>query len=344
VVLMLCSSGCRLSYVLHAAAGQYRLLKNSVPVEEALKKEVLSPEEKDRLRLVSRVKEFGEEALGLKTSGNYGTVYLDSGRRPLYVISACPKDRLKLKTWWFPVVGSMPYLGFFDLERAKAEREKLIRMDMDVTLGTASAYSTLGWFDDPVTRNLLEGSTLDLVETILHEMTHVTLYVKGQGAFNEGLAMLVGKRGALLFFEETFGPDHPFTADAQHAIEDERLFSSYLASILEELEALYDSPVSYEEKLLHREKLFARAVEKFGKTKERFKTNHFLHFDSSPLNNAYLLSIGLYHRRFLLFEAFLREKGDSIPELLAFFGKLAGENGDILARAKTSFHGSVPDS
>ena len=117
-------------------------------------------------------------------------------------------------TWWFPVVGNMPYLGFFDLEKARAEKEKWVQKDLDVIIGRADAYSTLGWFQDPVTRNLLQGSQVDLAETILHEMTHTTLYVKGQGAFNEGLAVLVGKVGTHRFMEKTYGPSHPLTIQA----------------------------------------------------------------------------------------------------------------------------------
>ncbi|HIJ58907.1 MAG TPA: hypothetical protein HPP41_04510, partial [Deltaproteobacteria bacterium] len=97
------------------------------------------------------------------------------------------------------------------VEGAQEERDRLINEHLDVSLSVADAYSTLGWFKDPVTLNLIEGSTPDLVETILHEMTHTTIYLKGQGAFNEGVAVLVGKAGAFLFFQDVFGPSHPFT-------------------------------------------------------------------------------------------------------------------------------------
>ena len=163
----------------------------------------------------------------------------------------------------------MPYLGFFDRESADAEREKLLKKDLDVSVGVADAYSTLGWFEDPVTLNLLEGSTLDLVDTILHEMTHTTLYVKGQGEFNEGLAMLVGKVGAILFLENAYGPLDPLTVEAKKSLEDERIFSSFLTSLLEQLESVYDSPITYQEKLTEREKTFSRSQEAFSQIKSR---------------------------------------------------------------------------
>ncbi|MBW1797071.1 MAG: aminopeptidase, partial [Deltaproteobacteria bacterium] len=271
---------------------------------------------------------------GLKKTENYETVYLESNKRPIYVVSASPKDRLARITWWFPVVGDMPYLGFFDLTKAKAEKEELIKKDLDVILGMAEAYSTLGWFKDPVTLNLVEGSTVDLVETILHEMTHTTLYVKGQGEFNEGLAVLVGKVGAFLFLDKTFGPSHPFTVEAKKSIEDERIFCSFLGPLLKRLERLYDSPISYQEKLARREKIFSDSLEDYRDVKAGFKTDRFTRFGSGGMNNAYLMSVGLYHRNFHLFESVLKKKGNSIRDTLAFFKGLTEEGDDILESAR----------
>ena len=306
---------------------------------EALNNDSLTKEQKDRLRLVARIKDFGEKALGLKKTRNYQTVYLNSGQHPIYCVSASPKDRLERITWWFPVVGDMPYLGFFELKKAKAEKNNLVKKNLDVTIGTANAYSTLGWFRDPVTLNLIKGSIVDLVETILHEMTHATLYVKGQGEFNEGLAVLVGKMGSLLFLESTFGHSHPFTIEVKKSIEDERIFSSFLNSLLEKLEHLYNAPISYQDKLGGREKIFSAFLDDFSILKGTLQTRRFTGFGRMELNNAYLLSIGLYHRHFHSFEAILKEKGGSIRETLAFFRGLSKKEGDILENARKWLNG-----
>jgi predicted aminopeptidase len=334
LILIVFCAGCRLTYIFHAAAGQFRLLHGSVPVEEALKDVSLGPDQKEHLRLVARIKDFGERELGLKKTRNYEKVYLKSPQAPIYTVSASPKDRLTLITWWFPVVGDMPYLGFFDLEKAKAEKEKLTKKDLDVTMGMADAYSTLGWFRDPVTMNLVEGSTVALVETILHEMTHTTLYIKGQGELNEGLAVLVGKVGAFLFLDTNYGPKHLMTIEAQKSIEDEHIFCSFLNSLLEKLERLYDSPISYRGKLDQRRELFAAFLEDFGRLRSRLQTDRFTRFGSGGLNNAYLMSVGLYHRNFGLFESVLKKKGNSIRETLAFFQGLSREDGDIIERVR----------
>jgi len=337
VLLLLLSlnlSGCRLTYLLHAAAGQAKLLSGAVPMEDGLQDATLSDQKKDRLRLVPHIKAFGERTLGLKETKNYEKIYLASSRPPVYVISACPKDRLAPVTWWFPIVGRMPYLGFFDLETARAEKDKLLAKDLDVSLGAAEAYSTLGWFRDPVTLNMIDDSTLDLVETILHEMTHTTLYVKGQGLFNESVAMLVGKIGALLFLEDFYGPGHPLTLEARDSIEDERLFASYIDALLEKLDSLYRTPIPFQTKLKQREKIFSETLDEFRRLRPKLKTDRFTGFGLVPLNNAYLLTIGLYHRHFHLFEELFLEKGHDLKKTLVFLENLAANEGDMIEKMR----------
>jgi predicted aminopeptidase len=332
-LLFLCT-GCRLTYLLHAGVGQFRLIQGSIPIQEALEDDTLTQEKKERLRLVARIKAFGVQELGLKETDSYRTVYLKSRQDPIFVVSASPKDRLSRVTWWFPVVGRMPYLGFFDLTSAKAEKENLLSKDLDVHIGRAAAYSTLGWFDDPVTLNLIEGSHVGLVETLLHEMTHNTLYVKGQGEFNEGLAMLVGKVGARRFFEKHYGPSHPFAREAAFGVEDERRFCAYLAELFARLEDLYAGPLDYSEKLARREAIFTSALDDFHTVRARLKTDRFRLFGHDGLNNAYLMIIGLYHRNFLLFEALFEQNGRSVRQTLAFFRELSKKEGDLLQMAR----------
>jgi predicted aminopeptidase len=318
---------------MHAAIGQMRLVSSAVPIDKALAGDALSERQKERVVLVSSIKAFGEQALGLKETCNYETIYLESDRPPIYTLVAAPKDKLILVTWWFPVVGRMPYLGFFDPGKAREQEQRLVQRDLDVVIGRAEAFSTLGWFRDPLTLNLIHGSELDLVETILHEMTHTTLYVKGQGAFNEGLAQIVGKKGALLFLEKTRGPDHPLTLEAAAALDDERLFAGFIDSLLADLDHLYRSSLSREEKLAAREQIFQRSLVDFETLRTRLKTDRFAHFGRAPLNNAYLMAFGLYHRHFPLFEAVLERHHKSIPEMLRFFRDLSRKEGDLLVAA-----------
>jgi len=332
-IVALCA-GCRAGYVMHAAAGEFRLLSSAVPVHEALDDPSLTPTQKERLFLVSQIKEFGENELGLKKTSSYETICMGTDRPPVYTVAAAPKDKLALRTWWFPVVGKMPYLGFFDIASAREEKQRLLQADLDVILGRAEAFSTLGWFRDPLTLNLIDGSEVDLVEIILHEMTHTTLYVKGQGEFNEGLAQVVGKWGAFLFFEKYRGPSAAMTAEAKASIEDERFFSLFLDSVLEELDRLYESALPLEEKLRRREEIFSRCLESFQSLKGALKTQRFVRFDQTPLNNAYLMAVSLYHRRFPLFETALARNGHCVREMLLFFRALSEQKGNMLELAR----------
>ncbi len=332
--LMLSGSGCRLSYLFHVAKGQIQLLNGAMPISEALNSQPFTPAQREKLVLVPQIKAFGEKALGLKKTTNYETVYPRSDQNPIYIVSASAKDHFSRKTWWFPIVGNMPYLGFFDLEKAKNERKLLLDEGLDVFVGKAGAYSTLGWFQDPVPMNLIEGNTPQLVETLLHEMTHATLYVNGQGTFNEGLAVLVGKVGAFQFFEKFFGTEHPFTRQAQNALADERLFSRFLNALMLDLERLYKRDMAYEEKLVRREQVFAGYRNRFQGLKADLKTRQFVHFGQAPLNNAYLLTVALYHRHFELFEAALKKENGSIRGMMLFFEGFSQQDGDFIERLR----------
>jgi predicted aminopeptidase len=343
-VLLLClilsGTGCRLSYLFHVAKGQIQLLNGAVPIEEALNTEPFTADQRNKLLLVKQIKAFGEKELGLKKTGNYETVYPHANQNPIYIVAASARDCFSQKIWWFPIVGDMPYLGFFDLKEAKEERARLQHENLDVYVGRAGAYSTLGWFQDPVTMNLIDGTTPQLVNTLLHEMTHATLYVNGQGAFNEGLAVLVGKVGAFQFFKKTFGPAHPFTVKARNALADERLFSRFLNVLMDELEKVYALQVSYEEKLVLRERVFATYLEKFEDLKGDLKTRQFVHFGQMPLNNAYLMTVALYHRHFELFEMLLTRNYGSVSETILFLEKFSQKEGDLIVQLRNMLNDS----
>jgi len=240
----------------------------------------------------------------------------------------------------------MPYLGFFDRERALKEREKLKIRGLDTYMGMADAYSTLGWFDDPVTLNLLQGSTVDLVETVLHEMTHATLYVPGEGEFNEGLAALVGKVGAAQFCEKAYGPRHMFTVAAIGGQEDERVFSGYLNALMDRMEDLYGSPLGFPEKMALKEHVLSDAVGEFERLTPKMRTRRFAGFGAGGLNNAYLMTVCLYHRRYREFERVLALHENSVKAMMAFFVKLSQEEGDLMERVTEylSKKGPVPAS
>lgn len=240
-------------YVVKQAQGQLRILSGARPIPEMLADPSVPGAVKEKLRLVLEIREFGERELGLLPSGNYTRVY-DTGGEPVsHLVSACRKDRFSPHTWWFPVVGTVPYKGFFDLADAEAEAAELEEQGYDVARHEVSAYSTLGWFSDPLFSPTLEDPEEEIADLILHELTHATLYVPGDSDFNESLASFVGRQGALEFVRWRFGQGSAvYDRTVQRIAAAERRDAAAL-DLYRRLDDLYRSGTSREDILAVRE-------------------------------------------------------------------------------------------
>lgn len=194
-------TGCSTLYVLENAIHQAALLSRRQPIDDIISSENTQTDLKRRLQLVKAAKHFAESELGLKKTKNYTSfVQLDSSYVTT-VVSAAPVDQLEHFQWWFPIVGSVPYKGFFDRKKALIEADELEADGLDVFVRGVSAYSTLGWFNDPVLSSMTDrGSDYDLVELIIHELFHTTVFVPGGTAFNERLATFFARKATDLLF------------------------------------------------------------------------------------------------------------------------------------------------
>jgi len=257
VLLLPSLCGC---YILTQAMGQIRVLLNSQRIDTLLADPKVPDDVKLKLRLVREIKAFGEDELGLKPSSNYESFYDTKGQPITYIVSACRKDRFQAHLWWFPIVGDVPYKGFFNKDDAVAEAKGLEAQGYDVSLGTAAAYSTLGYFPDPVLSTMLEYPEEQLVALLLHELTHGTIYLPGGADFNEGLASFVGWQGALEFARRRYGIasvryDRTVRAFAAEERRDERA-----REVFRKLDELYKSSLSAAEKIERRDKIAGRKV------------------------------------------------------------------------------------
>jgi predicted aminopeptidase len=240
-------------YLLKQAGGQLRILAGARPIGEMLADPAVPGETKEKLRLVLEIREFGEREMGLLPSDSYTRVY-DTGGEPVsHLVSACRKDRFAPYTWWFPLVGAVPYKGFFDSADAEAEAADLEARGLDVARHEVSAYSTLGWFSDPLFSPTLEAPEEDIAALILHELAHATLYVPGDSDFNESLASFVGRQGALEFVRWRFGQGSPvYDRTVQRTAAAERRDAAAL-DLFRRLDDLYRSGTSTEDILDLRE-------------------------------------------------------------------------------------------
>jgi predicted aminopeptidase len=187
-------------YLVRAGWAEARLLWRRQPIADLLARPDLPPALRERLVLTLAVRDFASESLGLRVGDSYTTFAEVERTATVYVLSAARRDRLEAHAWWYPLVGRLPYRGFFDEGAAEAAGEALAARDLDVEVRPAVAFSTLGWFADPLLSTAAAGSQVDLAETVLHELFHATLFVPGAAAFNESAATFAGQRGAAAFF------------------------------------------------------------------------------------------------------------------------------------------------
>lgn len=256
VGLAACTAGAPF-YLVRQGMGQARILLSRTPVEAALNDGSLSEQQKQRLLHMRAVRAFAREDLGLKDTESFASVVLlRKGQAVSYVVSAAPEFSLSPKTWWFPIVGDVPYLGFFDREHAAVFESYLRANGYDTDLGEVAAYSTIGWFSDPVFTSQLDRSEAYLTGLVIHEMVHSTIWVKGRADFNEALASYVEEQGRLAFYRKHEGPESRTVRRIQDFQAEERRYDAMLDDTEKSLRDLYASGLSVEEKRRQRSRLY----------------------------------------------------------------------------------------
>lgn len=302
LVLALAASGCATGYALRAAYEEARLLWRRQPIDTVLAGDV-DADTRAKLELALAVRRFAADDLGLNVGGSYESIATVDASQIVHVVSAAPRDRLEAYTWWFPIVGRVPYRAYFDPADANALAAELDAEGYDTYVRPAVAFSTLGWFDDPLLSTLLRYDPERLAETIIHELLHSTIYLPGQAGFNESFANFVGYRGAERFFLDRDEPERATMTAARWA--DALTFSTFLAGAIARLETAYargiDPPA--------RAELFAEMQAQAGQ--QQWLTDEYAGFARQPLNNAVILHDRLYADRLGMFEnAYVRHGGD----------------------------------
>ncbi len=173
-------SGCSPFYVIRAAYEEGKILWRREPIPDYLEKPELAADTQDKLKLVLAVREYARDVLKLNVGGSYSSYsYVD---RPdlTYILTAAPRTELRPYTWWFLIIGRVPYKGYFSKEDAAAAAKELEDAGYDTNIRTSAAFSTLGWFDDPLLSHLLRYDKVTLAEVVFHELFHNTLVRQGR--------------------------------------------------------------------------------------------------------------------------------------------------------------------
>ena len=309
----LAAASCSPLYVLRAGYEEAKILSRRRSIVEMVADERTPPQTREKLRLVLRARSFARDSLRLDVGESYTAFsQLDSDTLAL-IVSAAYRDRFEPYTWWFPIIGRVPYKGYFGEKKARRAVERLERKGLDTYLRPTAAFSTLGWFNDPLVSTLLRYDSVSLAGTVIHELVHNTIYLPGEAMFNESFAEFVGSRGAIALFCGRGSEETAECRRARAAWQDELVFGEFLSGLVRELEALYArEDVPLPEKLRLREEIFTRAQRTFSEAvRPRLQLSAYASFTREPLNNALLISRRLYYHRLDLFEAlFQRSNGD----------------------------------
>jgi predicted aminopeptidase len=302
-------------FVLRGAYEQGRLMLRRRPLTEALADSTLPGTWRENIRLVIEARAYADTALGLEPGSSF-TTFAEVGRDTLVlVLSAAPKDALEPYRWWFPIVGTVPYHGYFARARAERAVRDFEARGYDTSLRPAAAFSTLGWFKDPLLSTTVRGDRAAVVETVIHEMTHTTLYVPGATPFDESLANLIGHRGAEAFFRAR---GDSIAAEWVAAVwRDEIRLGAFYGALVDSLRAAYARRPTGAA-------LDSVRAHHYGRARERLAGNldgTLERYDGArlaerTLNNATVVATTIYRTGLDRFEALYRQAGGSVRRVM----------------------------
>ena len=298
-------------YLLRAAWAEGGILARRRSIAALVADASTPPATRAKLQLVLDARAFAAESIGLRAKESF-TTYSRLDRDTLVlVLSGAYRDRLQPYTWWFPIVGRVPYKGYFDFSAAKVAAKALEAKGFDVYLRPSPAFSTLGWFNDPVLSTSLNADSLELANTVAHELTHNTFYAPGSAVFNESFANFVGARGSAWFFRTRGSPRAADEADARWS--DEKVLSRFWATLYHSVDSAFKAhPSDSLARLVARDTLYARrrrdAVEILG---PQLRTIGPRALERIRLDNAALLAHRIYDTDLDLFDqVWARHHGD----------------------------------
>jgi len=303
----LASRACEIGYYGHLLYGQYQLVADRVPIDQVLADAKADPALQRRLRIVQQARQYASKTLALPDNGSY-TGYTDLHRRyAVWNVFAAPEFSLKPHEWCFLVVGCLGYRGYFDEAQAHATADEFKGQGEDVYVAGIAAYSTLGWFDDPVLNTMLAWPDDVLIGTIFHELGHQQLYVKGDTAFNESFATFVEEQGLRQYL-----PAGPDTDKVWQRRARDRQFVALMLEARKRLDALYKAGGAPDALRAAKAQEFARLQSGYESLKAGWGGDgRYDAWFKQPLNNARLLPFGLYYQWVPAFAGLYAEaKGD----------------------------------
>lgn len=321
--LWLSPTGCYLS---RGAWEEAKILSRRQPIAELIADPKTPGDVREKLKVVSAARKYAKDSLSLRTKDSFTTYSRLDHDTLVLLVSAAYRDTLKPYTWWFPIVGRVPYKGYFDFDAARRAAKDLATDGFDVYVRPSDAFSTLGFFNDPLLNTTLKGDSLGLANTVIHELTHNTFYASGQAPFNESFAMFVGARGAAAFFRSRGQPAAAAKLDAEWA--DDKLLARFWSSVIRSLDSAYAAhPESKEARIAARDTVYARTrVALVQDIAPQFRTINPRYAERVPLDNASLLARRVYASDLDLFDQVYDKEGRDLKRTIGRVIGLAKAN------------------
>ena len=313
-------------YLSRGAWEEAKILSRRQPISEIVADPRTPDDARAKLKVVVAAREYAKDSLKLRTKDSFTTYSRLDHDTLVLVVSAAYRDTLKPYTWWFPIVGRVPYKGYFDFAAAKKAAKDLYDDGFDVYVRPSDAFSTLGFFNDPLLNTTLKGDSLGLANTVIHELTHNTFYASGQAPFNESFAMFVGARGAAAFFRSRGQEAAAQKVEAEW--EDDKLLARFWARVIRSLDSAYAAhPADKAARIAARDTVYASVrTALVNEIAPQLKTINPAYAQRVQLNNAALLARRVYASDLDVFDLIYAREGQDLKRAIGRVIGLAKAN------------------
>lgn len=318
---LLALSGCAsLDYYRQAAAGQIELDRKARPLEDVIMAPDTPRDVVERLRWAMLMRDFASKELHLPDNASYRN-YADLQRKyVLWNVVAAPEFSFEPKIDCFPIAGCLAYRGFFAQDAARRHAETLRHQGYDVWLYGVSAYSTLGWLNDPLLNTFIRYNDVDMARLIFHELAHQVVYLPDDSAFNEAFATAVEQEGIQRWLLR-YGTE---TQRRQLQLAEQRrsAFHALLAETRQQLEQLYRQPLDPQAKRREKTVRLQQLAQRYQQFKQQWQQfGGYDHWFQPLPNNAWFVSLATYHDLVPAFRQLLRQNDHDLPR---FYRAAAG--------------------
>ncbi len=301
-------------YGLRMGQGQVSIILKSKKIEKYLNDPQYPDSLKQKIILIKEIKKFTVDELGFQPSPNYNKLYDQKSKPMMYVVTGCEKYALDPMVWKFPIIGKVTYKGFFSEDEAKEEADRIEKLGYESRIRIVNAWSTLGWFRDPIMSSMLEQSEGDIAEVIIHELSHGTIFVKNNVDLSENLANFIGDKGAHLFLQKRFGKDSKEYKDYVENSSDYNKYSTHFIKCAAMMDSLYATSGFIYADTAKKESI---KLEYISKVVNAIDTITFYHpeyfrskFKEKLPNNAVFIVFRQYNSMQDVFETEFQKEGD----------------------------------